>query len=163
LMWDLPAAARPRPRDWPMHRRDATHGAAQTVAGASCSAPRPAAHFYTVPPCRVFDSRLPGAGGPLFSGEERLVRFGGACGVPLDATAVAINVTVVPRGAAGNVALGPACSPVAASTVNFGPTAVRANNAVLPVAGAAAALRAHAAVAGAQGVDLVVDVAGYFE
>jgi subtilisin family serine protease len=161
LLWDLDTAPRPRAGDWPAFRRDAAHTGTQT-AGGSCTAARPPGQFYTVAPCRVFDSRLPAAGGPLLSGQERLVRFGGACGVPLDAIAVAVNVTVVPRGAGGNVALGPACSPLATSTVNFGPAAVRANNAVLPLAGAAAALRARATVGGEAGVDLVVDVAGYF-
>src|SRR5215212_9116973 len=65
--------------------------------------------FYTVTPCRVYDSR--GDGGPLDPGVTYSKTVAGVCGVPLTATAVALNVTIVGATGAGEVAVFPAGSP----------------------------------------------------
>src|SRR4029077_187725 len=53
----------------------------------------PSAHFYTVTPCRVADTRSPVGpyGGPsLVAGADRTFVFGGQCGIPPTAVAVAL-------------------------------------------------------------------------
>jgi hypothetical protein len=80
--------------------------------------------------------------------------------------AVSINVTVVSPTGGGFVVLypGDAAFPPPTSTVNFAAGQVRANNAVLPLAGnGAGTLAGQSAVAGLGQVDLVVDVNGYFK
>jgi hypothetical protein len=125
--------------------------------------PRPAADFYTLPPCRLLDTRgSPGiTGGPALGATAvRPFPVAGRCGVPLGAVAVAANVTVVAPGAAGFVTLYPAGeSRPLASTLNFRAGETRANNALLALSdwGEIAAYAGTTA-----GVHLVVDVAGYF-
>ena len=91
--------------------------------------------FYTLPPCRVADTRDPvGAwGGPaLAANSTRTFPVSGLCDVPPTATAVAINVTVVDPTDEGNLRLFPAGSPApAASAISFSLGTVRANNAVV--------------------------------
>src|SRR5687767_13063796 len=85
--------------------------------------------FYTVPPCRLVDTR--GVAGP--SGGPNLAPQGsrgfgaaGQCGVSTAAEAVAVNVTVVPLGS-GNLSFTGTGSPrPATSTINFRPGQTRA-------------------------------------
>ncbi|MCM3876041.1 MAG: hypothetical protein NEA02_06435 [Thermoanaerobaculia bacterium] len=94
--------------------------------------------FYTLPPCRVLDTR--GAAGPLgapalaaFS--QRAVTLTGACGVPAGATALALNVTVTQTLGAGTLRLFPGGSvPTTATTISFAQGATRANNAQVKLA-----------------------------
>ncbi|MFL6292372.1 MAG: Ig-like domain-containing protein, partial [Thermoanaerobaculia bacterium] len=75
------------------------------LAAAASALPAAAqSDFYTVPPCRVYDSR-PGA--PLNQGTTYTVTVAGSCGVPADAYAVALNVTVVGATGSGDLALFP--------------------------------------------------------
>src|SRR5215218_8565722 len=78
------------------------------VLAAAASAIPAAAQmdFYTVTPCRVYDSR--GPGGPLNQGITYTQPIAGLCGVPADARAVAVNVTVVGASGSGNLAVFPA-------------------------------------------------------
>lgn len=117
--------------------------------------------FYTATPCRVLDTRI--NGGPLVSGAPRAIQVGGTCGVPADAVAVSLNVTVVAPPAAGFVVLfpGDAAFP-GTSTLNFGPGQTRANNAILEVS-VTGALAGESVLAGGGQVDLIVDVNGYFK
>jgi hypothetical protein len=131
--------------------------------GALCaSAPATSATaFYTVPPCRVVDTRA--AGPALGAGTERNFTVSGACGIPNTARAVAANVTVVNATDAGHLRLYPRGSAVPpTSTLNFRPVAARANNAVLGlgVAGAVAVWTGMERPAGQ--VDFILDVTGYF-
>jgi hypothetical protein len=122
--------------------------------------PETDAEFHTVAPCRVVDTR-PAA---LVGGERRDFSFGGACGVPPEARAVAANVTAVAVGGGGYVTLFPGNYPMpSTSVVNFSAGQVRANFAVLPLAtDGSGLLSAVATVTGGGTVDLVIDVAGYF-
>jgi hypothetical protein len=86
----------------------------------------------------------------------------GACGVPADAKALAVNVTVTNPAVQGHLRLWPgdAAMPLA-STINFQARQTRANNAVVALAGdGTGTMKVFNAAAGT--VDLVLDVSGYF-
>ena len=146
-------------------RGKASANAAQrviTVEGGSPDCPAGGFCFYTVPPCRVFDSR---SGSPLGSGAETAVQVGSKCGVPISAKAVALNVTVVGATDPGFLSVyANAGGPPATSTLNFGAGQVRANNAVCGLSsGGQGTLEVFPAV-GSQGtVHVVIDVDGYFQ
>jgi len=118
--------------------------------------------FYTASPCRLLDTR--GTAGPLggpnlAAGASRPFAVGGRCGVSTAAVAVAVNVTVVPT-SSGNLTFGPSGSPKPlASTINFRPDVVRANNAILTL-GAAGGVTVYSGTTAEVGV--IVDVFGYF-
>ncbi|HKH47185.1 MAG TPA: DUF1800 family protein [Thermoanaerobaculia bacterium] len=128
------------------------------------SAPAQAAgtDFYTVSPCRLVDTRGvagPLAGPSLAAGASRSFSVGGRCGVSTAAAAVAVNVTVIPA-SSGYLTFGPSGVPrPLASTINFRPGEVRANNAVLAL-GTAGGVTAYSGT----GADLavIIDVFGYF-
>lgn len=117
--------------------------------------------FYTVPPCRVLDTRLASA---LPSGAAGLFHLGRECGISMSAKAVVVNVTVVGPTGAGHITLFPGGIPVpSASTISFAAGQVRANNAVLNLGSATASLGAWASVVNDGQVHLILDVNGYFE
>jgi len=120
-----------------------------------------ASDFFTLTPCRVADTR---ATSPLSSGAVRTVPATNLCGVPADAAAVALNVTVVGATGDGYLRLytdGTLRPDAVVSTFSAG--AIRANNAILPLpGGGAGALAAEPFVAGGGTVHMVVDVFGYF-
>jgi hypothetical protein len=119
--------------------------------------------FYTVTPCRILDTRSTGPA--LTSGQPRTIPVTGLCGIPSDAVAVSINVTVVTPGSGGHVTLFPGDADVpATSTLNFNPGKTRANSAVLALASdASGTLAAQASLAAGGQVDLLVDVNGYLK
>jgi Tol biopolymer transport system component len=121
--------------------------------------------FFTLPPCRLLDTRQAGQGPALASGAEEVWTLHGTCGIPATARAVAVNVTVTQATAAGHLTLfaGDLAAP-ATSTINFGAGQTRANNAVLPLAtNGAGTLGVRPFVLAGGTVHLIVDVAGYFE
>lgn len=123
-------------------------------------APPAPSSFYTVPPCRVLDTRNEGA--PWLSAERRRLELGG-CGVPATARAVAANVTAVGATGPGSFTFWPVGGPrPVASAVSFSVARTRASAAILPLADDATLL-AEPSVAGGGTVHLVLDVAGYFE
>ncbi len=138
----------------------AAASAADTFASGFCQgAPT---KLFTVPPCRVYDSRT---GDPLAAGVN-LLQVAGRCGIPTDATAVSANLTVVGPRAAGSLTVyaGDAVQPPTA-TIDFNPGQIRANNAVVQLAGdgsGTVAVYFAADGPGTAAVDLVVDVNGYF-
>jgi hypothetical protein len=94
--------------------------------------------FYSLPPCRLVDTRNVAGplGGPaLAAASVRTFTFGGACGLPASAKAVSVNLTVVQPTSPGFLTIYPpdGLAPLA-SNVNFSPGQVRANNAVLVLA-----------------------------
>lgn len=123
---------------------------------------RAATDFYTVPPCRIFDTR--NAAGPLGGPDipasgSRSFAVAGQCGISTSAQAIVANVTVTPI-ANGNVAFGPVGSPKpTTSTINFAAGLTRANNAILPL-GTAGGVTVYANTAGDARV--ILDVTGYF-
>jgi hypothetical protein len=120
--------------------------------------------FYTVTPCRLFDTRdvvsAPALSG---GGAERVFTATGKCGIPASARSIVINATVVGPTAAGWVALfaGNGTWP-GVSTVNFGSGSTRGNNAVVGLAtDGTGAIKARNGASGT--VHLIVDVSGYFQ
>lgn len=121
--------------------------------------------FFTLPPCRVLDSRQPQAGSAFASESPRIVSLIGLCGIPASARAISVNVTVTQATGAGHLTIGSSDRPLpATSTINFGAGQTRANNAILslPLNGLGA-LRVSATVAGGGTVQVLIDVNGYFE
>jgi uncharacterized protein (DUF1800 family) len=118
--------------------------------------------FHTVAPCRLVDTR--GAAGPLggpnlAANANRSFTAGGRCGVSTAATAVAINVSVVPL-SDGFLTFGAAGAPKpTTATINFRSGRVRTNNAILPL-GAGGGLTVYSGAPAEVGV--IVDVFGYF-
>lgn len=122
--------------------------------------------YHTLTACRLFDTRTPQDGPALTSGVTDLFVLTGACGVPATAKAVALNVTAVQATGSGNLSLFPGdflLLPVT-STINFQASgAIRANNAILPLAGdGTGTVLVRPFVAGGGTVHLILDVAGYF-
>jgi hypothetical protein len=140
---------------------DLTMDSAQAVTAAFST---PAVSFYTVAPCRVFDSRDAGLGGPaaLAARGENAVQVAGHCAVPTTATAVSLNVTVVSPSTGGHLRLFALGTPrPATSSINYASGQTRANNAVVSL-GAGGALVVYVnQLAGTTHV--VLDVTGYFQ
>jgi N-acetylneuraminic acid mutarotase len=127
----------------------------------------PAAHFYTVTPCRLVDTRNaagPSGGPALVAGAVRsFPASGGACGVPSTAIAVSVNLTVTQPAARGYLTLYPGDSvgPPLVSSINFTPGVTRASNAVVLLATTGGTVNVMNRSSAA--VHLVLDVNGYFE
>ncbi len=120
--------------------------------------------YFTVSPCRLYDSRGDGAG-PLASGAPRIRPAQGLCGVPPTATTIAANVTVTSPTALGFLTLypGDGAAPGVA-TLNFAAGQTRTNNAVVRLsADGNGTYAASAFVLGSGTVHVIVDVGGYFE
>lgn len=87
--------------------------------------------FYTVTPCRVFDSRTKTP--PSVNGTLSVNLTGGACGVPTSAQAFVLNVTVVPIGSLGFLTLWPhGQTQPGVSTLNALDGALTSNMAIVP-------------------------------
>lgn len=123
--------------------------------------------YHTLPPCRLVDTRNPNGpfGGPaLAGGVTRTFGVTGNCGVPATALAVAVNLTAVSPTGSGHLTGFPGGStPPTASSLNFTVGQTRANNAALQL-GAAGDLAIFCGIPpGGGGVNVLVDVVGWFE
>jgi hypothetical protein len=132
------------------------------------SQPAVRGRFYTLPPCRVVDTRNPA--GPL-SGPA-LVPFAtrdfmlvGYCGIPADARAVAANVTVVNPTSAGFVKVSIPSTPSLNSTVNVVAGKSRANSIVVGLSLGRSAPQPGVSVSNGLSthVHFLLDVVGYFK
>ncbi|HEX5758791.1 MAG TPA: M12 family metallo-peptidase [Thermoanaerobaculia bacterium] len=142
-------------------------GAGATLANSFFyTPPPPALGFFTLPPCRVIDTRgANGAlGGPaLAAGGVRVFDLTGTCGIPNGAQALSVNVTVVTPGATGHLSIYPGNAfPFNASAINFRAGATRANNGQIGLA------TNGAGTVGVQNVSaaathFILDVNGYYE
>jgi PKD repeat protein len=122
-----------------------------------------ATDYYTVNPCRVFDSR---SGAALASGSNTVVNLAvAACGIPASARAVAGNLTVVNPDGEGYVSLYPGNYPQpSTSTANFVSGAVRGNSVVMPMATDGSGTLGLSVFVGNNGsAHVVLDVTGYFQ
>jgi RHS repeat-associated protein len=116
--------------------------------------------FFTLAPCRLFDSRLAGDAPELSANVSRLIQIAGKCGVPADATAVSATVTSVSPTGAGNFVVYPSTqSSNFTSAVNFAAGQNRANHGIWKLG--AGALRIYPAGVNYT-VHAVIDVDGYF-
>ncbi|BDC49870.1 hypothetical protein F183_A21860 [Bryobacterales bacterium F-183] len=113
-------------------------------------------HFIPIAPCRAADTRV-SPGTPIPGGTFRNFTFG-ACAIPSNATAVALNVTLVPGGPFGFLSIWPAGQqqPVV-STMNSLDGRIKANAAIVGV-GAGQAVSVFATDA----AHVILDVNGYF-
>jgi hypothetical protein len=86
----------------------------------------------------------------------------GKCGIPADADALALNVTVVGPTSLGHVIVFPSGAGVPnASTLNYRAGQTRANNAIVPLGAGGAVAVACGQSSGT--TDFIIDVNGYFK
>jgi hypothetical protein len=121
--------------------------------------------FYTLPPCRVADTRNPDSpsGGPALSAKTtRDFPIAGLCGIPPSAGAIAINIAVFQPSNGGDLRIFPTggAAPLA-SAINFRPGIVRANNAVISL-GSGGQISVQCDMLSGS-TNLFLDVYGYFE
>ncbi|MEP6802252.1 MAG: IPT/TIG domain-containing protein [Acidobacteriota bacterium] len=122
--------------------------------------------FYSVPPCRILDTRNatgPYGGPSLVPGTDRLFTVAGQCGIP--STAVSISGNVAATGSTAGpgyvtVSQGDLAAP-STSTVNYGTGQTRANSALIPL-GASGDIRARCGQPSGK-ADMVLDVNGYYQ
>jgi hypothetical protein len=133
---------------------------ASTTTTVQC--PGGALRFVPVTPCRVADTRNPtGAfGGPIL-GARSSRDFNipaSACGIPSNALAYSLNLTVVPLGALSYLSVWPAGQPQpVVSTLNSVDGRVKANAAIVP-----AGVNGAVTVFVTDPTQLVIDINGYF-
>ncbi len=120
-----------------------------------------ASDFYTVTPCRIYDSRT--EDGPFVPGEQRELQVATACGIPYDAVAVAANVTAVDPTAAGNFSIFPdSTHPTGTNALSYKSGVTVAVGGIYPLSGNGLGTLSLLTDLPAGQVDLVFDVTGYF-
>lgn len=126
--------------------------------------------FYPLTPCRIADTRTPAAGGTfppnstfgspsLAASASRSYPIpSSSCGVPLNAAAYSLNLTLVPQGTLGYLTAYPTgqATPFV-STMNSWNGAVLANAAIVP-----AGTNGEVNIFASNATDLVIDINGYF-
>jgi alpha-tubulin suppressor-like RCC1 family protein len=134
---------------------------ASVAAGFTAWIPPAALSFVPVAPCRVVDTRNPAGplGAPsLVAGATRSFTIPGACGIPAQAQAFSLNLTVVPQGTLGYVTIWPSGqSRPLASTLNALDGRIKSNAAIVP-AGTGGAVSLYAT----NNTDAILDINGYF-
>jgi hypothetical protein len=144
-----------------------TGGSTASLAnGYQYLVPPSSSNYYTLPPCRLVDTRNPNGprGGPAIAASARRnFTLTGVCGIPAAAKAVSVNLTVTGPAAAGNLKAfpGDGIAP-AASLLNFSAGQTRANNAIVLLATDGSGVLA--VQNGSTGsLHFVLDVNGYFQ
>jgi hypothetical protein len=152
------------PLPWPAFRQDA--GARRGVAPGTPACPGVAGQrFFTVPPCRLVDTRNPAGplGGPALSAmTTRNFPVTGACGIPATARSIAVNVTVTGSTSYGDLRVFPTGAVgITSSTINWRTGQTRANNAIVGLGANGNVTVWCVMVSGS--TQVVLDVVGYFE
>lgn len=131
-----------------------------TATCSSCftvlAAPTTPGLFFTVTPARLLDTRT--TGGPVTESADRTLTVVGRGGVPADATAVALNVTVTGPQKAAHLTVYPLGAKTRTSNLNVQPGQTVAN-AVTVLVGANGAIGLDLSAGRAH---VVVDVFGYY-
>jgi pseudomonalisin len=129
-----------------------------TAAANACVTPL---RFYTVPPCRVFDTRQSASLAALTTTAFQVT---GACGIPSTAQVVSANLTIVAPTNGGYLTLFPAGAALPpTSTLNFRPGQTRANIAMTAL-GAAGQVDVYVGMSGTGGsTNVLLDVNGYYQ
>jgi hypothetical protein len=121
--------------------------------------------FYTLPPCRLLDTRNPSSptGGPALPyGFQRVVAAAGRCGIPATARALSVNLTVAAPSQPGFLSLFPGDSELpVTSALNFKAGRTLANNAIVRLSPGRAFTVAASPAGGS--IHVLVDVNGYFQ
>jgi uncharacterized repeat protein (TIGR01451 family) len=133
--------------------------------GQAATAVTQVAGFYSLPPCRVIDTRgtagVPIGGPALQGGMARTFDVREACGLPGNAIAVSYNVTVTGPTSAGDLRIFPGgSSPPLASAINYVSGQTRANNGIVPLSGGGTLGLQCDQASGT--THLILDVNGYF-
>lgn len=134
-----------------------------TLATGALEAQLPS-RYYTVPPCRVADTRAADGpfGGPALPGNGSRTFGFSQCGASPTARAVSLNVTATGATVPGYLTLYPAGGAAPpSSTINFRVGQTRANNAI--VALGPGGLLTVAAGFGTGSAHLIIDLNGYFD
>ena len=124
---------------------------------------RNALQFIATTPCRVVDTRRPSGlfGGPAMPGNSQrsfAIPNGPCPGIPANASAYSLNVTVVPHGLLNYLTLWPTGeTQPGVSTLNSYDGRVKANAAIVP-AGSGEAVSVYVT----DTTDLILDIDGYF-
>jgi predicted secreted protein len=123
--------------------------------------------FFPLAPCRLIDTRDPPGprgGPPIAATAERVFAVAGVCGLPVDARAVSLNVTVTGADSAGGFRLfpGDAAAPVA-NAVSYQAGATRASNVVVKLSASGTGTFAVHSDQLSGAAQLVVDVNGFFK
>jgi hypothetical protein len=118
--------------------------------------------FYTIPPCRVADTRNATGtfGGPSLAGgsNRAFPIWSGSCNIPSSAQAYSLNVTAVPHSELGYLTIWPTLTPKPlVSTLNSNTGVVTANAAIVPVG-----VDGQVSIFVTDDADVVLDVNGYF-
>lgn len=120
--------------------------------------------FYTLAPCRAVDTRDPPGpfGGPLLAAQAtRPFTLAGQCGVPSDAAAISLNVTVADQTTNGSLVLFPGTGAVpGTNSISFSTGTNRANNVIMGLIGGTLSVDNDQA---SGTVNLILDVNGYFK
>jgi hypothetical protein len=120
--------------------------------------------FYTVPPCRVLDTRI--SMSPVEANTPTLFTIGGVCGIPPVASSVSFNVTLVEQNVTVDLGIGAGDDPPPTTNVvsTNQSVSVVAAAAVIPLSvdgqGTVQVLANAGMMTGA--TDLLLDVNGYF-
>jgi streptogramin lyase len=137
----------------PLHGSSATPSAAGTAG------------FFTLPPCRIADTRaasgVPLGRPSLSAGATRVFPVRRLCGLPDNAIAVSLNITVTSSTGAGDLRLFPggASAPLA-SVINYATAQTRANNSLVPIGPDGTIVVQCDQAPGV--VDVILDVNGFF-
>jgi hypothetical protein len=156
--------------DLRFHSRCITEQMLPEINSVTClttipTGPPTATRLYTVPPCRVADTRNANGpyGGPaLGANQDRIFTIGGRCGVPTTAKAVALNVSITQPGTDGGLRLYAGGTELPLSTsINYRAGQTKANNNVSPLGtGGTLAVRCDQP---SGVVQVILDVSGYFQ
>jgi hypothetical protein len=119
--------------------------------------------FYTLPPCRVVDTRNPAGayGGPSFAaGASRAFTLAGQCNVPADATGISLNLTIADATTTGSLTMYPGTGSVpGTNTVSFAPGVNRANNVTMGLTLGVVTVKNRQTTGS---VNVIMDVNGYY-
>ncbi|HUD99822.1 MAG TPA: hypothetical protein VMR62_09630, partial [Bryobacteraceae bacterium] len=112
--------------------------------------------LYSLPPCRVLDTRNP-PGAPPFTGTIDVNVIGSGCGGTSAAQAYVFNATVVPEGPLGYLTLWPqgSAQPLV-STLNAMDGEITSNMAIVPTT------NAEISAFASNNTYLILDIFGYF-
>lgn len=135
----------------------------QARAVTATFGPSSSSKFFPVTPCRIVDTRDPDGpyGGPFLSGGvPRTFAVGGVCGIPAEAKAVALNVTMTQGVQTDSVVAyaGSGADP-GTDVVHAAAGRTRASNVLVGIVGGVFSVR-NRQITGQ--VHVVIDVSGYF-